>query len=267
MNRLFKIELLKIRSNASFWVLATLHMAIILMIVLSAKVFLKTISVDGQAITNLINPASIPIYQFPDIWHNIAYIAGYLKFILAIYVIISITSEISYDTLRMNIMNGLSRVDFIVSKMFLIILLSFGSALFLFITGFIVGITSTPDPQIHFIIKYSGFIPAYFLMLTSYLVFALLIGLLIKRTGLALGLLFLYTIIIEPVIALNIDTEWIKGLLPLKAMNNLIHMPFKKYILREVQDYVALKDIVIVLAYMSLFIWLIYLLLRKRDLK
>jgi ABC-type transport system involved in multi-copper enzyme maturation permease subunit len=267
MNRIFKIELIKIRSNASFWVLASLHIGIIMLVVLSGKVFLKTLNIDGQSITNLMNTSSIPIYQFPDVWHNITYVAGYLKFILAVYVIISITSEISYDTLRLNIMNGLSRGEFIGSKLFLILLLSFFSTVFLFLAGLILGLTSTPNLEIHYVIKYSGFIPAYFLLLTAYLIFAMLIGLLIKRTGLAMGLMFLYTIIIEPVIVLNIDTAWIKGLFPLKAINNLIHMPFGRYLLREVQDYVAVKDIVIVLVYMSVFLYCIYLLLRKRDLK
>ena len=76
---------------------------------------------------------NIPIYQFPDIWHNITYVAGFLKFILAIYMIISITNEMTYDTLRQNIMNGLSRVDFIISKLVLVFLLSVGSTLFVFV--------------------------------------------------------------------------------------------------------------------------------------
>jgi len=266
MKRLINIELIKIKSNASFWILISLHVAIILMVVLSGKVFLKSLSINGENIGNLLDPSSIPIYQFPDIWHNITYVAGYLKFILAIYVIISITSEISYTTLRQNIMNGMSRVDFIVSKLFLVVLLSLGSAIFLFLTGLIIGFISTPDLQIHDLIKYSGFIPAYFLLLSAYLIFALLIGLLIKRTGLAMGLMFLYTLIVEPIVVFRIKTDWIKGLFPIKAINNLIHMPFGKYALREVQDYVALKDILIVSAYIAIFIYCIYLLLKKRDL-
>jgi ABC-2 type transport system permease protein len=266
MNRLFRIELIKIRSNASFWVLTSLHVAIILLVVLSGKMFIKSISLDGQSISNLIDPANIPLYQFPDIWHNLTYVAGYLKFILAIYMIISITSEISYDTLRQNIMNGLSRADFIISKLFLIVLLSLASALFLFIAGLVIGLISTPELQMNNLIKYSGFIPAYFLLLTAYLVFAFLIGLLIRRTGLAMGIMFLYTIIIEPIVVFRIDVAWIKGLFPLKAINNLIHMPFGKYALREVQDYVSLKEVVIVMLYIILFIYLINLLLKKRDL-
>lgn len=266
MNRLIRIELIKIKSNASFWVLVSLHIGIILLVVLSGKVFLNSLSINGETISNLVDPSTIPLYQFPDIWHNITFVAGFLKFILAIYMIISITSEISYDTLRQNIMNGMSRTDFILSKLFLVVLLSLGSAIFLFFTGLIIGFTSTPDPQIHDIIKYSGFIPAYFLLLTTYLIFAMLIGLLIKRTGLAMGLMFLYTIIIEPIIVFRIKTDWIKGLFPIKSISNLIHMPFGKYALREVQDYVAFKDILIVMVYSALFIYCIYLLLRKRDL-
>jgi ABC-2 type transport system permease protein len=265
MNRLFKIEVLKIRSNASFWILTSLHIGIILLVILSGKVFLKSISM-GNTFEKMIDPSAIPLFQFPDVWHNITYVAAYLKFILAIYVIISITNEITYNTLRQNIMNGMSRMDFIVSKLFLIFILSFGSAFFLFLAGLTIGLVNTPDLQMHDVIKYSGFIPAYFLLLMAYLIFAMLIALLIKRTGLAMGLMFLYTIIIEPVIVFRIKIEWIKGLFPLKAINNLIHMPFGKYALREVQDYVALQDIGIVLAYTLVFIYLTYLLLKKRDL-
>jgi hypothetical protein len=79
--------------------------------------------------------------------------------------------------------------------------------------------------------------------------------------------LFLYTLIIEPLIALRIESDMVKGFLPLKAIGNMIHMPFGKYLLREIQDYVTIRETVIVIAYMALFLFLIHLLLRKRDLK
>lgn len=266
MNRLFRIELIKIRSNASFWVLLSLHIAIILLLVLSGKLFLRSLNIDGDFMKNAINTASVPLYQFPDIWHNVTWVAGFLKFILAIFVIISITGEISYNTLRQSVMNGLSRADFIASKLSMIVLISFISTLFIFLTSLILGLISTPEVEMHDLIKYSGFVPAYFLLLTAYMIFAMLIGLLIKRAGLAMGLMFLYTLIIEPVVLLRIHTAWIKGLFPIKAINNLIHMPFGKYALREIQDYVSFKEILIVVAYMAIFIWCTYLLLKKRDL-
>jgi ABC-2 type transport system permease protein len=267
MSRLIKLEWLKIRSNATFWVLVGLHVGIVLLIVLSGKIFIGSLSFNGNNLKDFAGVNNFPIYQFPDIWHNITYVAGFLKFILAIYMIISITNEITYDTLRQNIMNGLSRVDFIISKLFLVFLLSISSTLFVFIAGFSIGVSTTSNLALHDVIRYSGFIPAYFLQLTAYLIFALFIGLLIRRTGLAMGLLFLYSLIIEPVLGLRIQNEVIKGFLPMRSISNLIHMPFGKYLLREVQDYVTFREIIIVIAYGAVFIWLIYLLLKKRDLK
>ena len=266
MKRLIKIELLKIRSNATFWVLTGLHVGIILLVLMTGGLVLHSIQLNGENVGDLIDPATIPLYQFPDIWHNFTYVAAYLKFILAIYMIISITTEISYETLRQNIMNGLSRTDFIISKLFLILIMTAGSTLFLFLTTLVIGLIGTPNLEWHDLVKYSGFIPAYFLELSAYLIFALLIGLLIKRTGLAIGLLFLYTIIIEPILALRIKSDLVKGLLPLRAINNLIHVPFGKYALREVQDYVAFTEILIVFLYLILYVYLIHLLLQKRDL-
>jgi len=267
MNRLVKLEWLKIRSNATFWVLVGLHVGIVLLVVLSGNIFISSLSIDGNSLKNLADTTNIPIYQFPDIWHNITYVAGFLKFILAIYMIISITNEVTFDTLRQNIMNGLTRVDFIISKLVLILMLAAGSTLFIFVTGFTVGLINTDHPGLHEMITYSGFIPAYFLQLFTYLIFAFLIGLLIKRTGLAMGLMFLYTLIIEPIIALRLNADVVKGLLPMRSINNLIHMPFGTYLLREIQDYVSFREIVIVLIYTALFIFLIYILLKNRDLK
>lgn len=266
MKKLIRIEVVKIRSNATFWVLAGLHAAIILLVLTTGKLVLRSINLDGENLGNLVDPAEIPLYQFPDIWHNFAYVAAYLKFILGIYIIISITSEISYDTLRQNIMNGLSRADFILAKLVLILIIAAASTFFLFAITLVFGLISTPGLELHDLIRYSAFIPAYFLELCVYMVFALLIGTFVRRTGLSIGLLFLYTLIIEPVIALRIKSDMIKGFLPLRAINNLIHMPFGRYALREVQDYVAFGEVLIAVSYLILFLYLVYLLLQKRDL-
>jgi ABC-2 type transport system permease protein len=266
MKRIIRIELLKIRSNSTFWVLTAIYFLILLTIFFSGKFFLNFLARQEESISNIVDPSRIPIYEFPDVWHNLSYVAGFLKFILAIYVIISITNEISYGTLRQNIMNGLSRWDFLVSKLFLIFLLSLASAIFVLLSGFILGFLYSDSRELHDITTYLEFIPAYLLQITAYLLFALFIGVLIKRTGLAMGLLFLYTLIIEPIIVLRIKTGWIKGLLPLKAINNLIRLPFKKYILREIQDYIAWDDLIIVCIYIIILTLAIYQILRKRDL-
>jgi ABC-2 type transport system permease protein len=267
MKRLIRLEWLKIRANATFWVLISLHAGILLLVVLSGKFFAGSLSVNGTDLKDIAGVKKIPIYQFPDIWQNITYVAGFLKFIPAIYVIISITSEISYDTLRQNIMNGISRKDFILSKVLLVVLISAISVLVVFIAGAILGFTNTSDIRAQDVTKYLEFIPAYFLQLVVYLIFALLLGLLIRRTGLAMALLFLYSLIIEPIVGLRIGNDMIRGFLPMKSINNLIHMPFGKYMLREVQDFVTLREVSVVLVYAAVFMAFLFLLLEKRDLK
>jgi ABC-type transport system involved in multi-copper enzyme maturation permease subunit len=266
MKRIIRIELLKIKSYSTFWILTGLYFLILITVYLSGKFFLDFLSKKGESLGNIVDPSRIPIYDFPDVWHNLTYVAGFLKFILAIYIIIAITNEINYGTIRLNIMNGLSRWEFLISKIVLVSILSISSSLFIFATGFVLGFVYSDNREILDIITYMEFIPGYLLQIFAYLIFAFFVGLLIKRTGLAMGLLFLYTLIIEPIITFRIKTEWIKGLFPLKAINNLIRIPFSKYLFREVQDYIAWDDALIVLIYIIIFISLIYLILRKRDL-
>jgi ABC-type transport system involved in multi-copper enzyme maturation permease subunit len=266
MKRLFFIEWYKLKNHSPFWIFAGLHILILLLIFLSAKFFLDFLASKGEMINKAVDPAMVPVFVFPDIWHNMTYIAGFLKIIPAIYVIISVCNEISYGTMRQNIMNGLSRGEFMKSKFFLILILSLSVTLFLLVAGLTLGFIYTREIVMHYIIKYSGFLAAYFLQVTVYQLIAFLLALLIKRTGLTMGLLIIYTYIVEPIIVFRIKSGWIKGLFPLKAINNLIRFPFGRYMFRETQDYVAIQDLSIVLAYAVLFIFLIYLVLRKRDL-
>jgi ABC-2 type transport system permease protein len=266
MNGIIRIELQKLRSHITFWVLTILYLVILILVFFSGKLLLDFLASKGEMINNIIDPSKVPIYDFPDVWHNLTYVAGFLKFILAIYLIISITNEINYGTLRQNIINGLSRWDFLVSKLVLVLLLAIGSTIFILFMGFLFGFLYSHTTELKDIVTYMVFLPGYLLQISTYLVFALLLGLLIKRAGLAMGLLFLYTLIIEPIVVFRIKTGWIKGLFPVRAMNNLIRFPFKKYALREIQDYIAWQDTLIVCIYAFLFISLIYLILKKRDL-
>ena len=158
MNRLIKIELQKVKQHTSFWVLSILYLVILFAIFFSGKFFLDFLAKKGESLGNIIDPSKIPVYAFPDVWHNITYIAGFLKFILAIYIIISITNEISYGTLRQNIINGLSRWDFLISKIILVFLLSLGSTLFIMIIGFLLGFMYSGNIELDDIITYMQFL-------------------------------------------------------------------------------------------------------------
>jgi ABC-2 type transport system permease protein len=52
---------------------------------------------------------------------------------------------------------------------------------------------------------------------------------------------------------------------PMSAMGNIVRLPFEKYIFREVQDYVALQDVLVACGWTAIFLFLTYLLIKKRD--
>jgi len=267
MIKLLKIEYRKVRGSKVFWVLAGLYALLIILFFFGIQSFLDDIAEEA----NKKSPIPLPglsAYSLPDIWHNLVYIAGYFKTFLGVIVIILITNEYSYKTIRQNIISGFSRWDFLSSKLLTIGVLSLAATLLVFIIGLILGMMHTEDITIAKLFGKTEFLLAYFLETYAFLTMAFLIGLLVKRSGFAIGLLLLYFYIVEPVARYYIPEE-IGDFFPKKAIGSLIDIP-NTSIMRlfgvEFQDYISIWDTLIVLAYIALFGGLSYWILKKRDL-
>ncbi len=268
MKNIIFLEIHKIKNYRTFWVLAILFLVIQGVLCSSWQAYINYLAEHSNNKTILKLVENFALYHFRDIWHNLTYVAGFFKFILAVFVITSICNELSYRTLRQNIIDGLSRFDFLMSKMSLVFMLSLASSVFLFLQGSVLGLIYTKPADYHYFFNDAEFLISFFFESMFFYTFALLIGLLIKRTGLSMILLFVYVYIAEPVIALNIPDkmQWLKNLMPVYAMNNLNEVPFKKYAMMTTKEYVALTDVLIVSAYILIFVGISYLVLRKRDL-
>ena len=269
MIRLVKIELTKIKSNNTFWALSLIYVVVIALLFFSFRQFLSSINVDGQIDNILPDPKKIPVYQFPDVWQNFTFVSRFIRIILGVLIIVLITNEIGFRTLRQNVMTGLSRSEFFLSKFSMVILLAAGSAVLHLIIGLVFGFIHTDVMGIGMVFQGMGFILALFLQMMAYLTFAFFIGLLITKPGLSIIAVLIYSWIFEPIIRLlvkNFVSKEAINYFPIKAINNLIHRPFDKYFLQEIQDYVAFGEILLVLGYISLFIFLSLIILKSRDL-
>lgn len=270
MNKLLTIEWLKLKSYRPFWVLLILYFVVLGLVCSGVMLYLEYISSKGAKFED-IDPAIIPFYDFYDIWQNITYLAGFFKIFLGFIVAMSITNEYDYKTIRQNIIDGLTRWEFIGSKLLIILALAVVNTLFLFLLGLILGGIYSPVQGVDIIFENAGFLLAYFLEVLTFLVFALLVGMIIKRTGFAIVLLAFYALFIEPIGVLILSNVYEQytfyQYFPIRAINNLISVPFGKYILREVQDYVAFRDIAVVLTYLGAFIYLNYWMLKIKDIK
>ena len=272
MIRLLKIEFKKITTYKVFWVMIGIYLAALFFVFYGFPSLIdyfaaKSNSPEFKLLKNF-------LYNFPDIWQNLSWIASlrlFIKVLLAIIVIVLITNEYSYSTIRINIMNGLSRADFLKSKIYLIFFFSMVVTLFLIISVVILGLLFSP---IHTFSAMAGklmFVVGYFVETFSYLVFAFMIGLLVKRTGFAVSLLFVYPII-ELIVQQKVP-EKIRPYLPVNALNHIIRTPNTSVIQYhspkdtiELQTFVAGQDILVALIYTAIFIYVCYIVLKKRDL-
>ncbi|MEJ2594779.1 MAG: ABC transporter permease subunit [bacterium] len=164
MYRLLKIDFRKYMYSKPFWVLLSVYILLNVIAFFSIESLLNNMVVNAEK--NSPMPVTIPgfsLYNFPLIWHNLTYLGGFFKIWLALIIIISITNELSSKTIRLNIMAGLSRTDFLYSKLLFVGLLSFLSVLVLFLSGAILGIIKSEQLTFGLFIEKITFLPAYFL--------------------------------------------------------------------------------------------------------
>jgi len=109
MLHLLKIELKKMTSYRTFWVVCGLYFITIGFSTASGMEFLKWLASFIDGFGENLNIDRIPLYHFPDVWLNLVWWSGLFKVLLGIMVVISITNEYSYRTVRQNIIDGLSR--------------------------------------------------------------------------------------------------------------------------------------------------------------
>ena len=185
MRSLLKIEWLKIKHYGAFKILSIFF--IVGVVLTNYIVF----SVNKNIIGN-INTAglvsSFNPYSFSNTWQTTSYATGFLLILPALLIIILITNEFSFRTSRQNIIDGWSRQEFIEVKMATALIISVLCTLLVLITASVFALFSGTDFSLN------GFdhVGYFFLKSFSYNMVAVLVSVLIRRTGFAIGLYFIY---------------------------------------------------------------------------
>lgn len=253
-------------SYRTFWIVCGLYFIILGIGTASGMEVLKWLARIFDNFGEKLNINRIPLYHFPDVWLNLIWVSGLLKVLLAIMVVISVTNEFTYRTVRQNIIDGMSREDFILSKISTNVLLSLASVTMTFIIGLITGMIYSPSLDPGLMTTDLEFLPAYFLEIFFYLSYALMLSMLIQRSGLTIILLLL-TPLIELIIQVNID-DYVPALvqfLPMQSIRELIEVPFPRYAFQEIGDYIKPLTLTIVIAWTAVFNYISYLKLKKSD--
>lgn len=278
MKRLLAIELQKIWKNRASRILTLTYF-----ILLTFLSLIASIKFDIGPIH--VRLADQGIFNFPFIWHFNTYFASWLKIFLAVVIVSMMANEYSYGTLKQNLIDGMSKKEFVASKFLTIVLFATISTLFVFIVSFILGLFFSSFTEVGIIFSHMEYLLAYFIKLVGFFSFCLFLGVLIKRSAFAIGFLFLWFIfefISHGIIKYKIfdgDTmiDSIYNFFPLESMSNLIVEPVSKLNaiktignqigVDNIKDYdVHFSTIAIVVAWIFIFNFLSYKIIKKRDL-
>lgn len=274
MIRLVQLELQKL------WLNKTSKVLIIIGFLLPfAVLVLSSIKINFFGLFTL-ELGELGIFNFPIIWHITTYFAAFAKFFFAIVVVSMIGNEYSNKTLKQNLIDGLSKREFILSKFYTIVIFSLIATLLIGITTFCIGMYYSSYTEANIIFREVEFLLAYFMKLLGFFSLCLFFAMWLKRSAFALAFLIVLWVtewIITGIVAWRSDFNFalqIQSYFPLSSMSNLIDQPAQRVMMTKFPDKaemaydyaVHFSEIAIVLGWTALFIFLSYRLLKKRDL-
>ncbi len=277
MKRLLQIEFIKLWNNRSSKILIISYFVLLTSIALVAAIKFDI----GPIKFHL---AEQGIFNFPYIWHFNTFITAFFKLFLAIVIVSMMSNEYSNKTIKQNLIDGLSKKEFVLSKFLTVISFSVISTIFVFVVSMILGLIYSDYNEISIIFSDLEFLLAFFVKLMGFFSFCLFLGVLVKRSAFALGFLILWQVfegftrgMLRWKFFDSETTDVIMGFFPLNAMWNLIKEPFSRLgavqsVANQIGEEIALNyrvhwyEILIVLTWTCIFIYLSHKLLKKRDL-
>lgn len=278
MKRLLQIELQKIWINRASRILTLTYF-----ILLSFIALIAAIKVDIGPIQ--LHLAELGIFNFPYIWHFNTYVADFFKFFLAVVIVSMMANEYSYGTLKQNLIDGLSKKEFIQSKFITVIGFALSSTIFVFLMSLVLGFSFSSYNELGIVFSDMQYLLAYFVKLIGFFSMCLFLGILVKRSAFALGfLIVIYMVegILHLILRFLIFTKQpalvdnIVSFFPLESMSNLIVEPGSRLsAVKTVSSQLGIADkdydvhfitVLTVLIWTVIFMLMSYNLLKKRDL-
>jgi ABC-type transport system involved in multi-copper enzyme maturation permease subunit len=258
MLQIIKIEWLKVKTYRTFWIL--LGLAVVIIPASNLLVQDITSRIPKQVQTLLGTSA----YDFPLVWQSVANVNSYTSAIFALLLLTLVTNEFTFKTHRQNVIDGWERKDFVFSKLFWVLGLS--------VTAFVVSVLTALFfgffyGKTEFSLEGFYYLGYYFLQVLLSLCLALLMGILVKRAGLAIVLYLGYVMIFEQLLVVTIKRFWgsVGGLLPLQTADELLPFPMIGKMLPGVEQYDNMIYLIALLGYIAVALWLIFRRLLRAD--
>lgn len=274
MFRLLGIEWKKIIYNKGTRIFLLLYFVMMMALVLIIPTIKMTVNDQSLGLETL-------GFLKPNlIWANITYIMSFGKILLAIIIINSISNEFTYGTYRQNIIDGLSKKQYFLSKWSMSILITLVTT---FLVGIMIVLVSHHYNGSTDLFKNAHFLGGLFVEYLTYVAFAMFFTFLFKRSVFAILSLVFFPMV-EGILQLgefllrkvgDADADFgnlmISKVLPLKINGQITKFP-EIDLMGYLTEGTAFKaraieysPIVYSLIYFVIFSLASYWLLKKRD--
>lgn len=280
MMKLLKLEYYKNLNYTPFKVFTILYFAILI-------IFLCIGLIDMKLFGSTINLKEQGMYNFPGIWNFTTWTVALLKIFLGLIIVFSICQEFSNRMFKQNTIDGLSREEFIGSKLLTILIFTFISTVLVFGITMFLGYTYSTTTESALVYEEIFFIGNYFLKLFAFFCFLMFLSILLRKS--VFVFLAFFVIWVGEAILGGIETYtkvagtqavernkilqndfFISKLFPLESMSNLIPNPMLRLNMAKAMGLkyeftYPTESLIACLVWCGLFIFGSYLILKKRD--
>lgn len=226
MLNIIKTEWLKIRKYQAFWwlmiITALTYPGINYIFYNVYKNLIDRTDTAGKLAKFYIgNP-----FSFPEVWHSVAYFSSWFVFLPAVLVIMFITNEYTFKTHRQNVIDGWSRQQFMTGKLADVLITSFIITLLYVAVALIAGYMNNQDVTAS-PFEMTKYIALFALQTFSQLSIAFLIGFLVRKAFISLGIFIFYFLILEPILVglAKLKAHDIGRFLPLEISDRIVPVP------------------------------------------
>lgn len=225
MFKTLQIEWMKIKNYRVFQVFSGLYLAgILLIIYIFYKVYLNLMSAAQERMTGVQSEGSdlFNLFGAGNIWGTVCFSTSFLLYLPGMIMISLFVNEVNFKTHRQNIIDGWKRETFIYSKIGLIAVM----AVIITIMNFFAGLIMFQATETAFTLSGIEMLIYAFLQAFLYLMFALMLAIFLRKSGVAIIIFFVYGLIFEALFAwlLGKITPGLGHFLPLQVSDSLVLM-------------------------------------------
>lgn len=250
---------MKVKNYRTFWIL-------IVLFTIAGPLLCVAYESLNRNITSKLPILQNP-FAFPQVYETVAWLTSFMTPIMGILLIILLTNENNFRTLRQNIIDGWSREQYITAKFSVMLCMVLFVTLLVAVTALVFGLRNggiTDDSTFKYIVWAA-------LQSLAYLSFALFLGTFMKRSGIAIAIYVFYAYIGEFMLSMLLDFKvkfHMGAFLPLEATDRLLAGESKiiRRLMEQATPPSATTYVIIALVYIGLFCFLSWRRLKRSDL-